>query len=167
MSHEAVIVDVIRTPVGRGKPGGQLSGVHPVDLAAGMLQSILGRNGLDSEQIDDVLLGCVSQVGDQAMNIAANEHAARTLDGFLQPGAFVRLREASLQYTFSPEITRRIVRGRSLSIIATGRNLALWTNYRGVDPESAFNTTSGTEAPSEFQTIGPPSYLIFRVNLGF
>jgi hypothetical protein len=38
---------------------------------------------------------------DQAMNIAANEHSARTLDGFLQSGAFVRLREASVQYTFS------------------------------------------------------------------
>ena len=46
MSSEAVVVDVIRTPVGRGKPGGALSGVHPVDLAAGMLQSILERNGL-------------------------------------------------------------------------------------------------------------------------
>jgi len=80
MSHEAVIVDVIRTPVGRGKPGGQLSGVHPVDLAAGMLQSILGRNGLDSEQIDDVLLGCVSQVGDQAMNIARQAVLAAGMD---------------------------------------------------------------------------------------
>ncbi|WCD93721.1 thiolase family protein [Microbacterium sp. nov. GSS16] len=70
MSSEAVIVDVVRTPVGRGKPGGALSGVHPVDLAAGLLQAILERNGLESGQVDDVLLGCVSQVGDQAMNIA-------------------------------------------------------------------------------------------------
>lgn len=70
MSSEAVIVDVVRTPVGRGKPGGMLSGVHPVDLAAGVLQSILERNGIESGQVDDVLLGCVSQVGDQAMNIA-------------------------------------------------------------------------------------------------
>lgn len=104
---------------------------------------------------------------EQATNIAANEHAARTLDGFFQPGAFVRLREASLQYTVSPEIVQRIARARSLAIVATGRNLALWTRYRGVDPESAFNTTSGTEAPSEFQTIGPPTYLILRVNVGF
>ncbi|WP_423494304.1 thiolase family protein [Microbacterium esteraromaticum] len=70
MSTEAVVVDVVRTPVGRGKPGGMLSGVHPVDLAAGVLQQILERNGLESGQIDDVLLGCVSQVGDQSMNIA-------------------------------------------------------------------------------------------------
>ncbi|MFD5215317.1 thiolase family protein [Microbacterium sp. NPDC058345] len=80
MSSEAVIVDVVRTPVGRGKPGGALSAVHPVDLAAGVLQSILGRNGLESEQIDDVLLGCVSQVGDQAMNIARQAVLAAGMD---------------------------------------------------------------------------------------
>ena len=66
----AVIVDVVRTASGRGKPGGALSGVHPVDLAAGVLEAVLERNGLESRQVDDVLLGCVSQVADQAMNIA-------------------------------------------------------------------------------------------------
>ncbi|WP_353114213.1 thiolase family protein [Microbacterium sp.] len=70
MSAEAVVIDVVRTPVGRGKPGGALSEVHPVDLAAGVLTAILERSGLESEQIDDVLLGCVSQVGDQSSNIA-------------------------------------------------------------------------------------------------
>ncbi|MEJ6553599.1 thiolase family protein [Microbacterium esteraromaticum] len=80
MSSEAVIVDVVRTPVGRGKPGGMLSGVHPVDLAAGVLQAILDRNGLESGQIDDVLLGCVSQVGDQAMNIARQAVLAAGFD---------------------------------------------------------------------------------------
>lgn len=80
MSNEAVIVDVIRTPVGRGKSGGMLSGVHPVDLAAGVLQTILERNGLESTQIDDVLLGCVSQVGEQAMNIARQAVLAAGFD---------------------------------------------------------------------------------------
>jgi len=104
---------------------------------------------------------------DQAMNIAANEHSARTLDGFFQPGAFVRLREASAQYTFSTAMARRLAKAQSLNVVLTGRNLGLWTKYRGTDPESGFNTTSGTEAPSEFQTIGPPSYFVFRVNIGF
>ncbi|PYD02507.1 thiolase family protein [Microbacterium esteraromaticum] len=80
MSSEAVIVDVVRTPVGRGKPGGMLSGVHPVDLAAGVLQAILERSGLESGQVDDVLLGCVSQVGDQAMNIARQAVLAAGFD---------------------------------------------------------------------------------------
>jgi len=68
--NEAVIVDVVRTPSGRGKPGGALSSVHPVDLGAGVLRALLERNGLESGQVDDVLLGCVSQVGEQSMNIA-------------------------------------------------------------------------------------------------
>ena len=76
----AVIVDVVRTPSGRGKPGGVLSGVHPVDLAAGVLRSVLERNGLESRQIDDVLMGCVSQVADQAMNIGRQAVLAAGFD---------------------------------------------------------------------------------------
>ena len=77
---EAVIVDVVRTPSGRGKPGGALSAVHPVDLAAGVLKSLLERNGLQSRQVDDVLMGCVSQIGDQSMNIARQAVLAAGFD---------------------------------------------------------------------------------------
>jgi acetyl-CoA acyltransferase len=80
MPRTAVIVDVVRTPSGRGKPGGALSGIHPVDLAAGVLRAVLERNGLESVQIDDVLLGCVSQVGDQAMNVARQAVLAAGFD---------------------------------------------------------------------------------------
>lgn len=65
----AVIVDVVRTPSGRGKLGGALSALHPVDLAAVALRAVLERNALDSAQIDDVIMGCVSQVGEQSTNI--------------------------------------------------------------------------------------------------
>ncbi len=114
-----------------------------------------GRLNLNAELID------------QATNIAANEHPARTLDGYFQPGAFIRLREMSVQYTLSPELASKLTRAKSLSVVFTGRNLYLRTNYRGTDPESGFNTTSGTEAPNEFQTVGPPSFFIFRVNVGY
>ncbi len=77
---EAVIVDVVRTPSGRGKPGGALSGVHPVDLVAGVLRAVLERNGLESTQIDDVLMGCVSQVADQSLNIARQAVLAAGFD---------------------------------------------------------------------------------------
>lgn len=76
----AVIVDAVRTPSGRGKPGGALSGIHPVDLAAHVLRATLERNGLDSRRIDDVLLGCVSQVGEQTMNIARQAVLAAGFD---------------------------------------------------------------------------------------
>ena len=67
--RNAVVVDVVRTAVGKGKPGGALSGTHPVDLLATVLTAIEQRNGLDPNKVDDVITGCVSQVGEQALNI--------------------------------------------------------------------------------------------------
>ncbi|WP_026919027.1 thiolase family protein [Gordonia shandongensis] len=72
MATEAVIVDAVRTGSGRGKPGGALSGVHPVDLLSQTLQALLARNDIDPALIDDIVGGCVSQVGDQALNITRN-----------------------------------------------------------------------------------------------
>ena len=80
MTRSAVIVDAVRTSSGRGKPGGALSSVHPVDLAASVLRATLDRSGLESRQIDDVLMGCVSQIGDQAMNIARQAVLAAGFD---------------------------------------------------------------------------------------
>jgi len=66
----AVIVDAVRTPVGRR--GGSLAGWHPVDLAAQPLRALVERNDLDPAVVDDVVYGCTMQVGEQAMNIARN-----------------------------------------------------------------------------------------------
>ena len=68
----AVIVDTIRTASGRGKPGGALSAFHPVDLLATVLRELVTRNGLDPVLIDDVIAGCLAQVGEQSVNIARN-----------------------------------------------------------------------------------------------
>jgi acetyl-CoA acyltransferase len=70
--REAVIVEVVRTPVGKGKPGGALSGWHPVDLLAETLQALVERAGIDPAEIDDVITGCVSQAGQQAFNVGRN-----------------------------------------------------------------------------------------------
>jgi acetyl-CoA acyltransferase len=70
--REAVIVEVVRTPIGKGKPGGALSGWHPVDLLAETLQALVDRAGLDPAEIDDVITGCVSQAGQQAFNVGRN-----------------------------------------------------------------------------------------------
>ncbi|MFC4469812.1 thiolase family protein [Streptomyces xiangluensis] len=67
--NDAVIVDVVRTASGRGKPGGALSGHHPADLLAAVLAAVVERNGLDPALVDDVIGGCVSQSGEQALNI--------------------------------------------------------------------------------------------------
>jgi acetyl-CoA acetyltransferase family protein len=67
---KAYIVDAIRTP--GGKRNGSLSTVHPVDLGAYVLDALVERNSLDAEAIDDVIFGCVTQVGAQANNLARN-----------------------------------------------------------------------------------------------
>ena len=66
----AVIVDAVRTPLGRRN--GKLKDWHPVDLAAHTLEALVARSDLDPAIIDDVIMGCVSQVGDQAVNVGRN-----------------------------------------------------------------------------------------------
>jgi acetyl-CoA acyltransferase len=64
--RQAVVVDVVRSPMGRGKPGGALSGVHAVELLAQVLAGLVRRSDLDPGSVDDVIVGCVSQAGEQA-----------------------------------------------------------------------------------------------------
>ena len=66
----AVIVDAIRSPL--GKRNGKLKNWHPVDLAAEIMQTLVQRNGIDPATIDDVVMGCVMQVGEQSLNVARN-----------------------------------------------------------------------------------------------
>jgi acetyl-CoA acyltransferase len=66
--RDAVIVDAVRTPIGKGKPGGALHGTHPVELLAHTLRALVDRTGVDPATIDDVIGGAVDQVGEQAMN---------------------------------------------------------------------------------------------------
>jgi acetyl-CoA acyltransferase len=70
MHRDAVIVDALRTPIGRR--GGALKDWHPVDLLAHTLRALVERNELDPARIDDVIAGCVMQVGEQAFNVARN-----------------------------------------------------------------------------------------------
>jgi acetyl-CoA acyltransferase len=76
-STSAVIVDAIRTPGGRRH--GNLSGWHPVDLGAEVLKALVDRNRLDPSTIDDVIMGCVTQVGHQAFNIGRSSVLAAGL----------------------------------------------------------------------------------------
>jgi len=67
--NDAVIVDVVRTASGKGKPGGALSETHPVDLLATVIRALMDRTGIDPGLVEDVIAGCVSQVGEQSLNI--------------------------------------------------------------------------------------------------
>ena len=66
--RDAVIVEAVRTPT--GKRNGGLSGVHPADLSAHVLNALVGRAGVDPVLVDDVIWGCVGQVGEQTFDIA-------------------------------------------------------------------------------------------------
>ena len=68
--RDAVIVEAVRTPI--GKRNGGLSGVHAVDLSAHVLRSLADRTGMDPALVDDVIWGCVGQVGEQTFDIARN-----------------------------------------------------------------------------------------------
>jgi acetyl-CoA C-acetyltransferase len=70
MMAEAFIVGAVRTPIGRRK--GALAGVHPVDLGAHALRALVDRTGIDPATVDDVIMGCVSQIGPQTLDIARN-----------------------------------------------------------------------------------------------
>ena len=77
MTREAVIVDVVRTPL--GKRNGKLSGWHPVDLLAEVLNETIARTSIDAALVDDVICGCVSQVGEQSLNVGRNAWLAAGL----------------------------------------------------------------------------------------
>jgi acetyl-CoA acetyltransferase family protein len=86
VAREPVIVDVVRTAFGKRK--GALSGWHPTDLLGFTLKNIVERSGLDPERIDDVVAGCVTQVGEQSTNIARNAVVAAGLP-WTTPGTTV------------------------------------------------------------------------------
>src|SRR5476649_1725141 len=67
---QALIFDAIRTPRGKGKADGALHSVKPVNLVAGLLTALAQRSDLDTRQVDDIVLGCVTPVGDQGADIA-------------------------------------------------------------------------------------------------
>ncbi|MEU1951810.1 thiolase family protein [Nocardia rhamnosiphila] len=77
--RSAVLVDVVRSASGRGKAGGALSAVHPIDLLAEVLRALVARSGIDPVLIDDVIGGCVSQASEQAGNITRSAALAAGL----------------------------------------------------------------------------------------
>jgi TonB-linked SusC/RagA family outer membrane protein len=101
---------------------------------------------------------------EQAMVVASRDHPTKSVAGYIQKGAFVRLREVSVRYDVPERFLTRVGGMRSLSLNVSARNIARWTDYRGVDPET---DRTLSDNPDEFQTIGPPSFLIFRLNAGF
>lgn len=77
MAREAVIVEAVRSPL--GKRDGKLANTHPVDLLATILNETIDRSGIDATVVDDVICGCVSQIGEQSLNVGRNAWLAAGL----------------------------------------------------------------------------------------
>lgn len=77
MTREAVIVEAVRTPL--GKRNGSLKDWHPVDLLAEVMNELVARSGVEPGKVDDVICGCVSQVGEQSLNVGRNAWLAAGL----------------------------------------------------------------------------------------
>ena len=111
------------------------------------------------------LINPQSSLFEQARTAMVREHPSRSVAGFFEKGDFMRFRELSVTFHAPDRWAQQLFRGRSLVASVAARNLGiLWTDYLGVDPE-AFGTTG--DAPSSFQAFGPPTYLAFRLNIGF
>lgn len=95
MSREAVILDALRTPV--GKQNGALSQWRPDDLAGEVMSALVKRNGIDPASVDDIVLGCVTQVQEQGFNIARNAALAGGFPVTVPAAAVNRLCASSLQ----------------------------------------------------------------------
>ncbi|MBL1076333.1 thiolase family protein [Nocardia sp. 2] len=116
--RDAVIVAAVRSPIGRGKPGGALDGVHPVDLMAHSLRAVVERTGIDPARVDEVIGGVVSQVGEQATNMTRRAALAAGLPESVAASTIDRQCSASQQaLRFA---AHAVIAGDCDVVIATG-----------------------------------------------
>lgn len=113
---EAFIIDAVRTPVGRRGKG--LAAVHPLDLAAAPLSELVSRQGIESDQYDEVILGCIDQLGPNAMDIARNAWLAAGLSEAV-PGTTIERQCGSGQQAIS-YAAQAVMSGTSDLIVAGG-----------------------------------------------
>jgi TonB-linked SusC/RagA family outer membrane protein len=110
------------------------------------------------------LIDPTASLEEQARVVALNFHPSRSQGGFLEDASFVRFREVALNLTAPDGWAQRLFRGSSFSVTLSARNLKIWTDYSGLDPESNYGQD---DIPNDFQTLPPPSYFTLRLNLGF
>ena len=113
---EAYIIDAVRTPVGRRGKG--LAEVHPLDLAAAPLRELVNRQGIDSQDYDEVILGCIDQLGPQSMDIARNAWLAAGLSQAV-PGSTIERQCGSGQQAIS-YAAQAVMSGTSDLVVSGG-----------------------------------------------
>lgn len=144
MTNEALIFDAIRTPRGRGKASGALHEVKPVTLLADLLTSLQQRNGFDTAAVDDIVMGCVTAVGDQGADIAKTAALAAGWDDDVAGVVLNRFCASGLEAVNTAAMKIRsgwehlVVAGgvESMSRIPMGSDGGAWA----MDPETNLNT---------------------------
>ena len=149
---EALVFDAIRTPRGKGKVNGSLHGTKPVDLVVGLMHETLVRNEkLDPSRVDDVVLGCVSPVGDQGADIAKT---AAIKAGLPDTVAGVQVNRFCASGLEAVNIAaQKVASGwedlvfaggvESMSRVPMGSDGGAWA----MDPETAYASTSSRPKP--------------------
>ena len=136
-SRDAVIVAARRTAVGIGKPDrGVFSGVHPVDLSIHPIRAVLADTGVDPDLVDDVIWGCVSQVGEQSFNVGRNAALAAGLPEHV-PGMTIDRQCGSSQQAIQ-SAAAAIIAGHADIVIAGGvevmSRVPMFSSVTGQDP---------------------------------
>jgi acetyl-CoA C-acetyltransferase len=143
---EALVFDAIRTPRGKGKSNGSLHATKPVDLVVGLMHEMLGRNvDLDPKRVDDVVLGCVTPIGDQGADIAKT---AAIKAGLPETVAGVQLNRFCASGLEAVNIAaQKVASGwedmvwaggvESMSRVPMGSDGGAWA----MDPETAYDTS--------------------------
>ena len=136
--REAVIVDAVRTPVGIGKAGkGDLDDLHPVDLSAHVLTALVQRTGIDPASLDDVMWGCVSQVGEQSANVGRN---AALASGFPESVTGVTIdRQCGSSQQATTFAAAAVIAGHADAVIAGG--------VESMSRVPMFSNTAGGDGP--------------------
>jgi len=112
------------------------------------------------------LIDPATPLGDQARAVASLLHPSQTVWGYMERGDFWKLREVAVRFELPDAVTSRLGSSRA-SLTLTGRNLGVWTDYTGMDPEINWNGSGDNFGISEFLTQPPVRYYTVRLNFSF
>ena len=147
--RDAVIVGAVRTPI--GKRGGGLAGIHPVDLSAHVLAALVERTGIDPADVEDVIWGCLSQVGEQAWNIGRSAVLAAGWPESVPATTVDRQCGSSQQAVHLAAAT--VIAGQADLVIAGGvESMSRWRG--GIAPNIAYTLALLGEHPRLMATAG-------------
>ncbi len=153
---EAYIFDAVRTPRGKGKKDGALYSVKPVQLVAGLLNALQVRNDLDTSQVDDIVLGCVTPVGDQGADIAKTA-AMVAAQYWISPRLWLKggLGFAKLSNTASGTDAELVIDNGGAALLGAGYELLSNRNF-AIDLQGRFIVGSydGINAKTSSGTVG-------------